>query len=136
MADDEVFEAGIALRTAMFGEQSLAMPDTGELALYEKIGDVVTRQCFGDVWQRDGLSLADRSKVTFAMLVALGKSHEMRIHARGALSNGVSPTELREIATHSFLYCGIPAAIEATRALEEVLGERSPAASVTVTVDE
>lgn len=93
--------------------------------LNDKLQDFVTRYCFGDIWQRPGLSIIDRSKITFAMLVATGKTHEMRVHARGALENGVSAVELREIAVHSVLYCGIPCGNDGIRVLEEVFAERN-----------
>lgn len=117
---DELYEQGIAQRREMFGDAGADAQVDHTTALNDKLQDFVTRNCFGDIWQRPGLSLTDRSKVTFAMLVASGKSHEMRIHAQGAIANGVSPVELREIAIHSLLYCGIPASVEAHRALEEV----------------
>jgi len=92
--------------------------------LNDKLQDFVTRSCFGDIWQRSGLSITDRSKITIAMLIATGKSHEIRVHMRGAIENGVSIIELREIAVHSMLYCGIPASVEAMRALEEIVAEK------------
>lgn len=89
----------------------------------EKLEDFVTRTCFGDIWQRPGLELADRSKVTLAMLLATGKTHEIRVHMRGALQNGVTPLQLREIVVHSVLYCGIPTAVEGVRAMNEVFAD-------------
>lgn len=90
----------------------------------DKLQDFVTRYCFGDIWQRPGLGLADRSRITLAMLIATGKAHEIRIHLRGALANGVELLELREIIVHSMLYCGIPAAVEGMRALEDIISEQ------------
>lgn len=104
----------------MFGAAGADAQVDNTTALNDKLQDYVTRSCFGDIWQRPGLSLRDRSAVTFAMLIATGKSHEMRVHAEGAIANGLTPVELREIAVHSLLYCGIPASVEAHRALEEV----------------
>ncbi|MFV0373899.1 carboxymuconolactone decarboxylase family protein [Microbacterium sp.] len=117
---DELYDSGIAQRRTMFGDAGADAQVDNTTPLNDKLQDFVTRNCFGDIWQRPGLSVADRSKVTFAMLIATGKSHEMRIHAEGALANGVTAEELREIAIHSLLYCGIPSAVEAHRALAEV----------------
>jgi len=121
---DELYDAGIAQRREMFGPEGADQQVDNTNWLNDKVQDFVTRYCFGDIWQRSGLSLADRSKVTFAMLIAAGKPHETRIHARGALANGVSPLELREIAVHAILYCGIPAAVDGIQALDEVLAEK------------
>ena len=117
---DELYEIGIRQRRAMFGAEGAEGRVDTTTDLNDKLEDFVTRTTFGDIWQRPGLSLADRSKVTFAMLLASGKEHELRVHAVGALENGVSPIELREIALQGLLYCGIPAAVLGTRVLREV----------------
>lgn len=121
---DELYEVGIAQRRHMFGSAGAEDQVDNTTDLNDKLQDYVTRTCFGDIWQRPGLSTRDRSVATFAMLVAAGRTHEMRVHVHGALENGVSPVELREIAVHAVLYCGIPAANEGLRALEEVFAER------------
>lgn len=121
---DELYDIGIEQRRHMFGTAGAEEQTDNTTVLNDKIQDFVTRYCFGDIWQRPELSKTDRSKVTFAMLVATGKPHETRIHARGALSNGVSALELREIAIHAALYCGIPASVEALQALDEVFTEK------------
>ncbi len=120
---DELYEVGIAQRRKMFGTPGSDAVVDHTTGVNDKIEDFVTRQTFGDVWQRDGLSIKDRSKVTFAMLVATGKPHELRVHARGAIANGVTPIELREIVLQALLYCGIPAAVEGTRGLNEVFAD-------------
>lgn len=127
---DELYEIGIRQRRAMFGSAGAEDQVEHTTDLNDKLQDFVTRNCFGDIWQRDGLSIPDRSKVTVAMLVATGKSHEMRVHARGAIENGVSPLELREIVVQSILYCGIPAAAEGLRVLEDVFAEMQVGASL------
>jgi len=117
---DELYEIGIAQRRKMFGNAGSDAIVDHTTGLNDKIEDFVTRECFGDIWQRPGLSIKDRSKVTFAMLVATGKPHELRVHARGAIANGVTPVELREIVLQALLYCGIPAAVEGIRGLNDV----------------
>ena len=81
----------------------------------------MTRQAWGNTWQRDGIDLKTRSIVTVSMLVALGKMHELKIHVRGALNNGVTPAELQEIFLHASVYCGFPAAVDAFRSASEVI---------------
>lgn len=122
--NDPLFDAGIAQRRQMFGQAGAEGQVDNTTDLDDKLQDFVTRYCFGDIWQRPGLSVPDRSKITLAMLIATGKSHEIRVHLRGALANGVTPVELRELVVHSILYCGIPAAVEGMRALTEILAEQ------------
>jgi len=117
---DAQHDRGIELRRKMFGPAGADNIVDNTTDVNEKLEDFVTRTCFGDIWQRPGLELADRSKVTLAMLLATGKTHEIRVHMRGALQNGVTPLQLREIVVHSVLYCGIPTAVEGVRAMNEV----------------
>ena len=83
----------------------------------------MTRQCFGDVWQRDGLDKKHRSLVTIAMLVAMGRSHETGIHMRGGLANGLTVEEIREVLVQSIMYCGLPAAVDGFRTLAGIVAE-------------
>ncbi|OLT16238.1 4-carboxymuconolactone decarboxylase [Serinicoccus sp. CUA-874] len=122
--DDLLYATGLEQRRAMFGSAGAEDQVEHTDDLNDKLQEFVTRVCFGDIWQREGLDLTERSKITLAMLIATGKSHEIRIHLRGALANGVTPLQLREIVVHSILYCGIPAAVEGMRALTEVLDEQ------------
>ncbi len=125
MIKDASFDAGIQLRQAMWGDGSLEqVHSTTELT--DKLQDIVTRFCFGDMWQREGLTLRERSLVTVAMLIALNRPHELRIHMEGALANGASEVELREVALHAVLYAGIPAGVGGVRTLGEVLTELRP----------
>lgn len=121
LIQDELYAIGLKQRNKMFGVEGAEEQVENTTDLNDKLQDFVTRYCFGDIWQREGLSYAERSKITFAMLIAQGKSHELRIHARGALANGVTVQELREVVIHSILYCGIPAAVEGLRAVEEIM---------------
>lgn len=123
MMHDELYEKGLDLRRSMFGRAGAEDQVETTTDFNEKIQDVVTRYCFGDIWQREGLDLRTRSFVTLAMLVALGRPHEIRIHLRGAISNGIATEEIRELMIHSFLYCGLPAAIDGLTAFEELLAE-------------
>lgn len=123
MIMDDHFEAGIQLRREMFGQAGTDDQVFATTELNDKLQEIVTRWCFGDLWLRPELPLKARSMVTVAMLAALGRSHELAIHTRGALANGVTDVELREIALHAILYCGIPAGGEALRVLDAVLAE-------------
>lgn len=123
MITDDYFEAGIQLRREMFGQAGADDQVFATTGLNDKLQEIVTRWCFGDLWLRPELPRKVRSMVTVAMLAALGRSHELAIHMRGALANGVTDVELREIALHSILYCGIPAGGEALRILDAILAE-------------
>lgn len=85
--------------------------------------EFLTRNAWGTVWCRDGLDLKTRSLVTLAMLTALGRAHELRGHVRGAVNNGAGMEEIREVLLHASVYCGMPLAVEAFRAAQEVLAE-------------
>lgn len=117
---DAQYTAGLELRRKMFGPAGSDNVIDNTTDVNASLEDYVTRVCFGDIWQRPGLEIADRSKITLAMLLATGKSHEIRVHMRGALQNGVTPLQLREIVFHAVLYCGIPTAVEGVRAMNEV----------------
>jgi 4-carboxymuconolactone decarboxylase len=73
------------------------------------------------VWAREGLELKTRSLVTLGMLIALGRTQEIKGHVRGALNNGASPQEIEEVLLHSTVYCGFPLALDAYRSIKEVL---------------
>ena len=124
MIRDELFDEGLRQRRDMFGLAGAEDQIDHTTDVNDKLQDFVTRYCFGDIWQRPGLGLQERSRITLAMLIATGKSHEIRVHLRGALANGVPLLELREIIVHSMLYCGIPAAVEGMRALEDIIVEK------------
>jgi 4-carboxymuconolactone decarboxylase len=123
MIKDSQYDAGLELRRTMFGPAGAEDQVEHTTGFNDKMQEVVTRYCFGDIWQREGLDKKTRSLVTLAMLVATGRAHEIRIHLRGGLANGLTEEEIRELMLHSFLYCGIPAAMEGFRAAEEILTE-------------
>lgn len=127
---DELFDKGVELRREMFGRAGAEDQVDATNGLNDKLQEIVTRWCFGDVWQRDGLVPKQRSMITVGMLLALGRGPELNIHLRGALANGVTPEELREVCLHAILYCGIPAGVEGIRTLDTVLRELSPESSI------
>lgn len=120
-ANDETFDKGLALRREMFGPAGAerALETASELS--RPLQDIVTRYCFGEIWQRPGLDRKTRSLITLAMLMGTGRFLQFPAHLRGALANGASPEELRELVLHSQLYCGIPSAVEGMAALEATL---------------
>lgn len=124
MSDDQrKTEAGLALRHAMFGAAGAEDQVNNASDYMAPMQDIVTRICFGEGWQRPGFDRRMRSLLTLAMLMAMGRTHEIKIHTRGAIANGVTREELRELFLHGFLYCGIPLMVDAMRASEEILDE-------------
>ncbi|MFM1817844.1 MAG: hypothetical protein RL364_704 [Pseudomonadota bacterium] len=121
LPQDPAFQAGLATRTAVMGQAFVDRAFDGMTEFTRPIQEHITRAAWGDTWQRPGLDLKTRSMITVAMLTALGKSHELKGHVRGALNNGVTPEELQEIFLHAAIYCGVPAAVEGFRTAAEVV---------------
>jgi 4-carboxymuconolactone decarboxylase len=119
--DDTAFQAGIATRTQVMGSEFVDRAFGNATDYTMPMQEFITRNAWGNVWQRPGLDLKTRSLITVAMLTALGKQHELKGHVRGALNNGVTPEELREVMLHATVYCGFPTAIDAFRSVTEVV---------------
>ena len=115
------FDKGLAMRKQVMGEDFVAKAFGGATDFTQPIQQYITRNAWGDVWQREGLDLNTRSLITVAMLTALGKQHELKGHVRGALNNGATPSEIQEVLLHASIYCGLPAAVEAFRTAAEVV---------------
>jgi 4-carboxymuconolactone decarboxylase len=118
---DIQFEQGLITRKQVMGEDFVARALGGATDFTAPIQQYITRNAWGDVWQRPGLDLRTRSLITVAMLTALGKQHELKGHVRGALNNGATPAEIQEVLLHASIYCGLPAAVEAFRTAAEVV---------------
>jgi 4-carboxymuconolactone decarboxylase len=118
---DPIYDKGLARRKAVLGEDYVNAAFARSTEFSAPLQELVTVHAWGNTWQREGISLKTRSIVTVSMLVAMGKMHELKIHIRGALNNGVTRKELQEIFLHASVYCGFPAAVDAFRAAAEVL---------------
>ncbi len=124
MADtDELYEKGVAIRDEMLGSEHGRAKLDQQTDFTREFEELVTRYCFAEVWGRDQLTRAQRSMITIAMLVALGRPHEVRVHVKGAIANGVTKDEIRELLIHSAIYCGVPAAVDGFRNASAVLDE-------------
>lgn len=121
--NDPQFEAGLATRKQVMGEEFVARAFAGVTDFTAPLQQHITRAAWGDVWQRPGLDLKTRSLITVAMLTALGKQNELKGHVRGALNNGATVQEIQEVLLHATIYCGVPTAVEAFRSAAEVVGE-------------
>ena len=123
---DSQFDKGLATRKQVMGEDFVARAFGGATEFTAPIQQYITRNAWGDVWQRPGLDLKTRSLITVAMLIALGKQHELKGHVRGALNNGATSQELQEVLLHASIYCGLPTAVEAFRTAAEVVDAPAP----------
>ncbi len=115
------FDKGLARRKQVMGEEFVANAFGKATDFTLPMQHYITKNAWGDVWQREGLDLKTRSLITVAMLIALGKQHELKGHVRGALNNGASVAEIQEVLLHASIYCGVPAAVEAYRSAAEVV---------------
>jgi 4-carboxymuconolactone decarboxylase len=123
MDTQELHDRGLRLRRELFGEavdqRVKALGDFGA-----PLQHIIYAYAYGDVWSRPGLPLATKSLAMIAMMAAADKPAELRVHLKGALKNGCTPDEIREILLLVALYCGIPSANEAHKAAVEVLREK------------
>ena len=115
------FDAGLAMRKRVMGEDFVAHALDHATPFTQPIQQYITRNAWGDTWQRPGLDLKTRSLITVAMLTALGKQHELKGHVRGAMNNGATVEEIQEVLLHASIYCGVPSAVEAFRSAAEVV---------------
>ena len=121
--DQKLFDKGLAMRKSVLGEdyvnKSIASADDFNRPLQE----LVTSYCWGEVWTRDALPPKTRSLLNLAMLTALNRPHELKVHVRGAINNGLTKAEITEIFLQTAIYCGVPAALDSFRNAKEVFKE-------------
>jgi 4-carboxymuconolactone decarboxylase len=125
MTQSDVFERGLERRERMFGPRGRAPVENADDFTRDFEELVVTQHCFGEIWDREGLTQRERSLLTCAMLIALNRGPQLRGHVAGAIANGVTQDEFRELLLHASLYAGIPAAVEGFRIAGEVFAEAS-----------
>jgi 4-carboxymuconolactone decarboxylase len=119
----ETFESGLRIRREVLGaehvDKSISQADDFNRPLQE----LVTEYCWGAVWSRPGLSHKTRSMLNLAMLTALNRPHEVKLHLKGALNNGCTKEEIMEVLLQTAIYCGVPAAVDSFRLAREVFSE-------------
>ena len=116
----ELENKGREIRTKLWGEQALKGADEFLKNFDQGFAKLLNDQLFGEIWNRLGLPAKSRSMITVAVLMALGRPQELRLHMRGALNLGITKEELKEIIVHVSQYSGVPTAIEGIRAFTEV----------------
>jgi 4-carboxymuconolactone decarboxylase len=119
----ELFEKGLAIRKSVLGEEyvnkSIAAADDFNRPLQE----LTTEYCWGWCWGREGLDKKTRSIINLAMISALNRPHELKMHVKGAIANGLTKDEIREVLLQVAIYCGIPAGVDSFRVAKEALAE-------------
>jgi 4-carboxymuconolactone decarboxylase len=119
----ETYEKGLQVRREVLGDAHVERSLAQVSDFSRPIQEFVTEYCWGEVWSRDGLPRATRSLINIAMLTALNRSHELGVHVRGAINNGVTEQEIQEVLLQTAVYAGVPASLESFRIAEGVLKE-------------
>lgn len=119
----DLFEKGFAIRREVLGADYVdnAIREADEIS--QAMQELITTFCWGTVWARPGLTRKSRSLINLAMLTALNRPHEIEIHIRAALNNGLTKDEIREVFLQTAIYCGVPAAIDSFRIAKKIFAE-------------
>jgi len=123
MDERERYTSGMKVRRAVLGEPHVAKAEAAKTPFSEPFQDLITRYAWGEIWARPGLPRHTRSLLTLAMMVALNRNDEFRMHVRAAANNNVSREEIQEVLLQAAIYCGVPAANSAFHIAQEVFAE-------------
>ena len=127
MDERERYEQGMLVRRAVLGDAHVDRSIEERNELNQDFQDLITRYAWGEIWTRPGLPRQTRSLITLAMMVALGRSAELKMHLKAAFNTGVTREEIKEVLLQTAIYCGVPAAHSAFHVAEEVLAEMDAA---------
>ncbi|MBO0850339.1 MAG: carboxymuconolactone decarboxylase family protein [Pseudonocardia sp.] len=120
---DNGYQRGLRIRREVLGDAHVDRSLAAVSEFSRPIQEYVTASCWGEVWSRPGLDRRTRSLINLAMLTALNRNHELAVHVRGAFTNGCTEQEIQEVLLQTAAYCGAPAALEAFRVADRVLGD-------------
>jgi len=123
MDERERYAQGMTVRRAVLGDAHVDRAENSRNAFNDAFQDLITRYALGEIWSRPGLARETRSLITVALMVALNRPEELRLHLRAALHAGVTRDQVRELLLHTAIYCGVPAANSAFHAAEEIFAE-------------
>lgn len=124
MNDEQRYQQGIDVRRAVLGDAHVDRSLSQLTPLNEEFQDFISRYAWGEIWTRPGLARHSRSLITIAMLIALNREAELRMHLKAAVNNGVTRDEIKEVLMQSALYCGLPAANSSFHLAAEVFAEQ------------
>lgn len=119
----EALDEGNRIRRAVLGDDHVDRSLANATDFQKPVQELVTEYCWGAVWARPGLGRRERSLINLAMLTALNRSHELGVHVKGAINNGVTVEEIQEVLIQTAIYAGVPASLESHRVAEQVLKE-------------
>ena len=119
------YERGMEVRRAVLGDEHVDRAIERTTDFTADFQDLITRYAWGEIWTRPGLDRRTSSCITLTALVAGGREHELAMHIRAALRNGLTPDEIKEVLLQSAIYCGVPAANSAFAIAQQVLAEPS-----------
>ena len=123
MDERERYSSGMKVRRAVLGEAHVAKAEAAKTSFSEPFQDLITRYAWGEIWERPGLPRNTRSLLTLAMMVALNRNDEFRMHVRAAANNNVTREEIQEVLLQAAIYCGVPAANSAFHIAQEVFAD-------------
>ncbi|NIF82321.1 4-carboxymuconolactone decarboxylase [Comamonas sp. Tr-654] len=118
-----LFDQGLSTRREVLGSEYVDASIKNASDFNIDMQELVTQYCWGDVWNRPGLDRKTRSLLNLAMITALNRPHELKLHVRGAINNGLTKEEIKEVFLQTAIYCGVPAAIDSFRVASEVFKE-------------
>ena len=121
--NQELFDQGLKTRREVLGSEYVDASIKNATDFNIDMQELVTQYCWGDVWNRPGLERKTRSFLNLAMITALNRPHELKLHVRGAINNGLTKDEVKEVFLQAAIYCGVPAAIDSFRVASEVFKE-------------
>lgn len=119
--EGELFQKGLAVRRAVLGAEYVDASVRDVKPFMVPLQKLITEYCWGEIWTRPGLERKTRSMLNIAMFAALNRPNELRLHLRGAVNNGVTAQEIREILLQAVIYCGVPAGLDAFKVAMETL---------------
>ncbi|HEX8168283.1 MAG TPA: 4-carboxymuconolactone decarboxylase [Beijerinckiaceae bacterium] len=120
---EDLFNQGLEIRRAVLGAEYVDKSIAGADDFNRPMQELVTEYCWGKIWGRPGLERRTRSMLNLAMITALNRPHELKLHVKGAIRNGVSKEEIAEVFLQAAVYCGVPAAIDSFRVAREAFKE-------------
>ena len=123
--DQKTYETGLRIRSEVLGKEYVENSMKSADDFNKPFQEFVTEYCWGAGWGRPGLSRKERSMLNLAMLSILNRPHELKLHVRGALTNGLTKDQIREIFMHVAIYAGVPAGVDAFRQAREVFADQA-----------
>ena len=123
MMSTSKYDKGLEIRRSVLGSEYVDQSIKNADDFTRPLQELVTEYCWGEVWSRPGLEKKQRSLINLGILTALNRPHELKLHTQGALNNGCTEDEIREVLLQCAIYCGVPAAIDSFRTVKEVIAE-------------